>query len=69
MLEINFVRNHREKVLTGLKKRGFQDEDLAMIDQLIALDDQRKQAQTSLDEKLAERNRLSKEIGDMFKAG
>ena len=69
MLELNFIRAQRQRVIDGLKTRNFKAEDLGIVDQLIALDDQRKATQTKMDKVLAERNRYSKEIGDLFKQG
>lgn len=69
MLELNAVRAQPEKVIEGLKIRNFKEEDLAVVNQIIALDDQRKSTQTELDQALAERNRYSKEIGALFKQG
>ena len=69
MLEIQILRDQRDRVLTGLKKRGLSAERLAMVDQVIALDDERKDVQTQLDSSLNERNTLSGQIGDLFKAG
>lgn len=67
MLEVNFIREQRERLIEGLKIRNFKAEDLDVIDRIIMLDDQRKAAQTDLDQKLAARNRFSKEIGALFK--
>ncbi|PHN08079.1 serine--tRNA ligase [Flavilitoribacter nigricans] len=67
MLELNAIRAEPERLIEGLKKRNFQEEELSIVNQIIALDDQRKSTQTDLDQTLAERNRLSKEIGDLFK--
>ncbi|MCB0628128.1 MAG: serine--tRNA ligase [Saprospiraceae bacterium] len=67
MLEINFIREQREQLIEGLKIRNFKAEDLDVVDRIIALDDLRKATQTELDQKLAERNRFSKEIGELFK--
>lgn len=69
MLELNAVRAQPEKLIEGLKIRNFKEEDLAVVNQIIALDDQRKSTQTELDQALAERNRYSKEIGALFKQG
>ena len=69
MLELSFIRNNKERVLTGLQKRNFSQEELAIVDQVIELDDQRKKIQTKLDQLLAERNKLSKDIGRLFKEG
>ena len=45
------------------------DDDLLVVDKVLALDANRKTLQTKLDKMLAERNTLSKEIGAMMKAG
>lgn len=69
MLELNAIRAEPERLKEGLKVRNFKTEDLDVVDSIISLDDQRKATQTELDQTLAERNRLSKEIGGLFKAG
>jgi len=69
MLQVNFIRENKERILEGLKIRNYEDHQLDVIDQAIALDDQRKSTQAKLDELLAERNKLSKEIGVLFKTG
>ncbi len=69
MLEINILREQKDRVLTGLRKRGFTPERLKTVDEVIVLDDRRKEVQTQLDGYLNERNRLSDEIGSLFKQG
>ncbi|NRB47866.1 MAG: serine--tRNA ligase [Saprospiraceae bacterium] len=69
MLEISYIRENRERVLEGLKVRNFSEEELEIVEKVIALDDKRKTLQTDLDNKLAERNSISKSIGDLFKQG
>lgn len=69
MLQVNFIRENRQTVIDGLKKRNFTAENLSVIDEAIALDEQRRQLQTALDGALAERNKLSKEVGELFKKG
>ena len=69
MLEIQILREQKERVLEGFRKRGFTEERLALIDQVISLDDERKDVQTQLDSILNERNTLSEEIGNHFKMG
>lgn len=69
MLKVNFIRQNRERVIKGLKTRNFPNEETKIIDEIIALDDLRKSTQTELDQMLAERNQLSKTIGQLFKAG
>ena len=67
MLQLNTIREEKDRVLTGLKKRNFKE--LSLIDDIIALDEKRRSTQLSLDETLAKSNNLSKEIGNLFKAG
>lgn len=67
MLQISYIRENKEKVLTGLKKRNFGE--LELIEQAIALDEKRRALQTELDEALSKSNKLSKEIGALMKEG
>ncbi|GIM48830.1 serine--tRNA ligase [Capnocytophaga stomatis] len=67
MLQLTFVRENKEKVLSGLKKRNFKD--LHIIDEVIDLDEKRRAIQAELDGVLAESNVISKEIGELFKSG
>ncbi|MBK9103548.1 MAG: serine--tRNA ligase [Saprospiraceae bacterium] len=69
MLEIQILRDQKARAVAGLKKRGFSEERLLAIDQIVSLDDQRKDLQTQLDVLLNERNTLSEEIGNLFKSG
>ena len=69
MLKVNFIRQHKERVLKGLITRNYNEEHLGVIDQIITLDDLRKKTQTELDQALAERNNLSREVGSLFKQG
>ena len=67
MLQISYIRENKEKVLTGLKKRNFGE--LELVEQAIALDEKRRALQTELDEALSKSNKLSKEIGALMKEG
>jgi len=67
MLQVNFLKEHRDRVLEGLKKRNFKD--LELVDNAISLDDERKKVQFDMDSKLAEINKISKEIGLLMKEG
>lgn len=69
MLQLNYIRENRDQVIEGMKKRNFSSDQLALIDQIITLDDKRKSTQQSGDELKAEMNQLSKEIGALYKAG
>lgn len=67
MLQVNYIRENKDVVLAGLTKRNKDFSETINI--IIKLDDQRKKLQSDLDNNLAEANKLSKEIGDLFKSG
>lgn len=67
MLQVNFLRENKERVLEGLKKRSFKELDL--VDAAINADDERKKLQFELDSQLSEMNKISKEIGILIKDG
>lgn len=67
MLQVNFLRDNKERVLEGLKKRQFRN--LELVDEAIATDDDRKKIQFELDSQLSESNKISKEIGLLMKEG
>ncbi len=67
MLEIQRIRDHYEEVLKGLSKRNFDAKPL--LDRVLQLDERRRQTKTLLDTTLANLNKLSKEIGKLYKQG
>lgn len=67
MLQVNYIRENREKVLERLSVRNFKQPEL--VDQLIAIDEERRQTQTSLDNLSAESNAAAKQIGDLMRSG
>ena len=67
MLQIAFIRENREKVITALAKKNMDAKQL--VDEVILLDENRRSAQVSLDNTLSESNKLSKDIGDLMKNG
>ena len=67
MLQISYIRENKDLVINGLKKRNFKG--LELVEEAIALDEQRRLVQTKLDNALAESNKLSKEIGTLMKEG
>ena len=67
MLALRYIRENKEDVLEGLKKRGFKN--LKIINQIINLDSERRTKQAELDKHLAESNQMAREIGKLFKAG
>ncbi|MEH6537020.1 MAG: serine--tRNA ligase [Psychroserpens sp.] len=67
MLQVAFIREHKEDVIKRLAKRNIDASQ--MIEEVITLDEARKQIQTQLDNTLAESNSMSKEIGNLYKSG
>lgn len=67
MLHVNDIRENKEAYIQALTKRNF--EASAIFDQVLELDEKRRSTQASLDNTLAESNKLSKEIGMLFKNG
>jgi len=68
MLQVQFIRENKQTVLDGLAKRNFANAE-TIINQVLTADEKRRKIQVSLDDSLAESNRLSKEIGGFFKSG
>lgn len=69
MLQLQIIRNEKERVVEGLKKRNWSDAQIAVIEEILRLDGVRRALQTEMDKSLAEQNRLSGEIGSLFKQG
>jgi len=57
MLQVNFIRENKERVLAGLATRNYKGERLAIVDEVLSLDDRRKSTQTALDAILANNNK------------
>ncbi|MDD4719284.1 MAG: serine--tRNA ligase, partial [Bacteroides sp.] len=58
----------KEAVIAGLKKKHFKNAEKA-IDEVIKLNDERRNSQSQLDELLAQVNQLSRNIGFLMKEG
>ncbi len=67
MLQLGFIRNNRDIVIAGLKKKNFSEFEL--VDQIISLDEQRRKLQIQSDDLLAQRNAASKAIGMLVGQG
>ena len=68
MLQVAFIRENRETVLKGLVKRNLKNAE-ELVAKTILADEERRAIQTELDAVLAESNKLSKDIGQLFKTG
>ena len=68
MLTIKQITDDANKVIKGLEKKHFANAK-ETIEQVLALNDKRRNTQTVLDNNLAEANKLSKSIGMFMKQG
>jgi seryl-tRNA synthetase len=68
MLQVSTIRENTAQVLQGLAKRGLKSAQ-QLIDDVLQLDQSRKETQKKADDLKAKSNAESKKIGDMMKAG
>jgi seryl-tRNA synthetase len=69
MLQLKTIREEKERILSGLRKRNWSGEQLEIIDTILSLDEERRSGQKLLDDLLGEQNRLSKQIGQLMGQG
>jgi len=67
MLQVTYIRDNREQVLERLAVKNFKQPEL--VDEIIRLDDNRKQTQNRLDSTSAEANAAAKRIGELMRTG
>jgi seryl-tRNA synthetase len=67
MLQVQYIKDNKETVIAGLKKRFFDAEE--PIEKVLELDEKRKIAQNKLDQSLASQKKIAAEIGGLFKQG
>ena len=68
MIDIKFLRENPDAVKENIKKK-FQDSKLPLVDEVIALDTERRKVQQEADDIKASKNKIAKEIGGLMKAG
>ena len=68
MLDIRFLRENPDIVKENIKKK-FQDNKLALVDEVIELDAQSRAIKSEADSLRANRNKVSKEIGALMAQG
>ena len=68
MLDINLLRNDPEKVRENIRKK-FQDQKLPMVDEVIQMDREYRDAQQLADSLRNKRKTLSKQIGGLLAKG
>ena len=68
MLDIKLIRTQPELVKENIKKK-FQFDKLVLVDEVVALDAEYREARTRADNLRAQRNSISKSIGSMMAKG
>src|SRR5688500_3824461 len=68
MLQVSNIREEKEKVIQGLKKRRLQNVEQS-IEEILTLDKRRRQTQQQQDTLLSEANSIAREIGNLMKSG
>ncbi len=67
MLQVNVIRERKDEIIEAMKKRNFDAKPL--VEKALELDSLRRKTQADNDNSLAEMNKLSKEIGLLYKSG
>ncbi len=68
MLDIKFIRENPELVKENIKKK-FKDHKLPLVDEVLRLDEEKREANSRANELRALRNKVSKEIGALMGQG
>jgi seryl-tRNA synthetase len=68
MLDLKFVRENPDVIRANVKKK-FQDAKLPLVDEVLALDVENRNAKMEADALRADRNKISKEIGGLMAQG
>jgi len=67
MLSLKFIRENKQKIIERLVIKNYNAKKI--IENILELDDKRKSTQKDKDDKQAEINTISKEVGNFFKLG
>ena len=68
MLTLKLINEQTERVIRGLEKKHFAEARQA-IEEVMAIDKKRREAQTALDQNLSQAKKLAAEIGGLMKQG
>ena len=68
MLDIKFVRENPDIVKQNIKNK-FQDEKLALVDEVLKLDQENRDIKQEVEALRANRNKISKQIGALMAQG
>ena len=66
MLDIKFIREHKEDVIENIKKK-FQDEKIPLVDEVIKLDQEIRECKSKGDQLRQQRNEKSSMIGSLMR--
>lgn len=69
MLQLKTIRDEKRRILKGLRKRNWSDDQLKIVNQVIKLDEARRSGQKAVDDLLAEQNKMAKQIGQLMAQG
>lgn len=67
MLQLQYIRDYKEAIVKALDKRAIDAEPI--LNSILELDANRRKTQATLDQSAAQMNKLSKEIGGLYKSG
>ncbi|GEM65040.1 serine--tRNA ligase [Sphingobacterium faecium NBRC 15299] len=67
MLQLNYIRENRDKVIERLGVKNFKE--IGLVDEIIHLDEQRRKIQSESDAVSAEANSSAKKIGELMRQG
>lgn len=65
MIDINFLKNNVDQVKENIRKK-FQDHKLMLVDEVVELDNERRQCIKQVEQLKAQRNQISKKNGQLF---
>ena len=68
MIDIKWIRTNPELVKENIKKK-FQDEKLALVDEVVELDKKYRETKTACDGLRSQRKSISKKIGALMAQG
>ncbi len=69
MLQLKVIRDDKNRIVNGLRKRGWSAQQTKVINSILETDDRRRSTQKELDDLLAENKVLSKQIGQLMGQG
>ena len=69
MLLLKVIRDEKQRIINGLRKRNWTAQQLKIVDKILQTDDERRANQKELDDTLAEQNQLAKQIGALMGQG